>query len=423
MNRRHFLKASGVGLATVGAAHAFPSFLENVVPRTSGGTGAKQLVVIFQRGAMDGLNAVVPYFEKNYYASRSSLAIPEPQTGNPAAALDLDGKFGLNPALAAFKPLFDSGKLAVIQAVGSPDITRSHFDAQDYMESATPGRKSTTDGWLNRYLQFVPRGDATPFRGVALTQLTPRAMQGKAEVVSMSNVNAFNLQTGNVGGNVNRSFEEMYAAAATDALRGTGHETFDAINFLKKANPGQFKPENGAEYPKARLGESLRQIAQLLKANVGVEVAFTEMGGWDTHVNQGDPGAAPGRGQFSRLLTEFSQSIAAFQQDMGPRMKDVLVLTMTEFGRTVRQNGTGGTDHGHASCMFALGGNVKGGKVYTDWPGLNPSSLYEGRDLQVTTDFRDVFAEVLTRHLGDRDLKPVLPGYTIDERKFRGFIG
>ncbi|MBX7220587.1 MAG: DUF1501 domain-containing protein [Blastocatellia bacterium] len=424
MTRRYFLKSAGLGLTVMGASQFLPGFLHGATGAVSADTAkaasGKQLVVIFQRGAADGLNIVVPFAERAYYDMRPGLAIPEPNKTNPAAALDLDGKFGLNPALAALKPLFDTGQLAAIHAVGSPDNTRSHFDAQDYMESATPGRKSTQDGWLNRYLQTVAQPGATPFRAVSMTQLTPRAMQGKADVIAMSNINDFTLKTGAGGGSVNQSFEQMYAQATTDALRGTGHETFDAVNFLKKANPGQYRVANGAQYPKGKFGEAMRQIAQLIKANVGLEVAFTDMGGWDTHINQGAPGAP--NNQLARLLKELGDSLAAFHQDLGDRMKNVVVVTMTEFGRTVRQNGTGGTDHGHGSNMFILGGTVKGGKVYGKWPGLSSNDLYEGRDLAVTTDFRDVFAEVLLRHLGDKNLKPVLPEYAIDERRFLGVL-
>ena len=425
MTRRNFIQTAGLGVAAIGTSSLMPNILTGFSGSVSADaktkTSSKVLVCLFQRGAADGLNIVVPFTERSYYDLRPTLAIPEPKSGNPKAAINLDGKFGFHPTLAPLKPYFDKGQLAVIHAAGSPDATRSHFDAQDYMESGTPGRKSTTDGWLNRYLAASVEPGDTPFRGVALTQLTPRSMQGAADVVAMANIGSFNLRAGS-NSSVKSSFEEMYAQSATDALRGTGHDTFDAVNFLRKANPEQFKVENGADYPRGELGNSLRQIAQLIKADVGLEVAFAEMGGWDTHNNQGDPGNGQGVGRLSRLLRDFGGSLAAFAQDLGPRMQDVVVLTMTEFGRTARQNGTGGTDHGHASCMFVLGGPVKGGKVYGQWPGLGANDLYEGRDLAVTTDFRDVVAEVLTRHMGAHNLRSVLPGYTVNEKNFRGLL-
>ncbi len=421
-SRRDFVRWGVAGAGLFGAAQVFPAWIlggEAFARETPSATGRKRLVVVFQRGAMDGLNAVVPFGDRSYYDLRPALAVPPPGKGT-ASALDLDGKFGLNPALSALHPLFSDGRLAIVEAVGSPDKTRSHFDAQDYMESATPGRKSSPDGWLNRYLQTKPVKGATPFRAVAMTQLTPRAMQGRADVVSMTNISDFTLRAGANGGRVSASFEEMYAQAAADALRGAGRETLEAVKVLKRADPARLQPENGARYPKTRFGDAMRQTAQLMKADIGVEVVFTETGGWDTHVNQGTPNQP--FGQLSRLLKEFGDGLGAFYQDLGARMKDTLVLTMTEFGRTARQNGTGGTDHGHAACMFAMGGGVKGGKVYGEWPGLKPNDLYEGRDLAVTTDFRDVFAEVLATHLGASDLAAILPGYQANPRKFLGFL-
>lgn len=427
IHRRDFLKLGATGLGTLAAAHAMPEVLANLLTgRVSADAGKangpkKQLVVIFQRGAMDGLNALVPFYDDNYYSMRPTLAVPRPKKGEAVSALDLDGRFGLNSNLAAFLPLFQSGKLAAITAVGSPDTTRSHFDAQDYMESGTPGRKATADGWLNRYLQTSKAANATPFRAVSMTQLTPRTMQGKADVVAMGNLNDFNFRAGNATGKVTTSFEEMYAKQAADALRGTGQETVEAVKFLKKANPARFQPENGAKYPTSTFGNAMKQIGQLIKSEVGLEVAFTDIGGWDTHVNQGAPNQQ--FGALNRNLRDLGDTLGAFAQDMGPRMDNILVLTMTEFGRTVRQNGTGGTDHGHGSCMFALGAGVKGGKVYGDLPKLNSTNLYEGRDVPVTTDFRDVFAEVLSRHMNDSNLAPVLPGYPVNKSKFLNFLG
>jgi uncharacterized protein (DUF1501 family) len=419
MNRRYFIRSGGIALASFGVMSSAPTFLKRALAETLDKSGRrKTLVAIFQRGAVDGLNVVVPHGESSYYDLRPNIAIPKPD-GGAQAALNLDGYFGLHPALAAFKPLWDSKRLAIVHASGSPDNTRSHFDAQDYMESATPGIKSTQDGWLNRYLQAQPDPQKSLFRAVSMTQNMPRAMQGKASALAISNLADFSIRAGQSSAAVQGGFEEIYGdKAVNDALRGTGKETFAAINYLKQVNPAQYKPENGAEYPRTPFGNSLLQIAQLIKAGVGLEVAFTDIGGWDTHVNEGNQ-----QGQLGNLLRPFSNAIAAFHIDLGQRMDDVVVLTMSEFGRTARENGNRGTDHGHANAMFVLGNSVRGGKVYGDWPGLKSDKLYEGRDLALTTDFRDVFGEIATRHLGAKDLKAIFPGYAGDASKFRGVLG
>jgi uncharacterized protein (DUF1501 family) len=419
MNRRFFLKSSGVALASLGAATQAPSFLARALAQS--GSRRKVLIAIFQRGAMDGLNAVIPYGDQDYYSLRPNLAVPRPQSSaavSAPAAIDLDGHFALHPALAPFKPIYDAGQLAIIHAVGSPDSTRSHFDAQDYMEIATPGVKSTPDGWLNRLLQAKPDGQATPFRAVAMGATLPRTLQGRAPSLAMTNLNDFAIRAGGgQAGALQSGFEALYEQSANDALRGTGRETFEAVKLLKRVNPAQYQPSAAARYPRGRFGESLRQVAQLIKSDIGLEVAFTDIGGWDTHANQG-----AGQGQLANRLTEFSQGIAALYADLQERAGDVVILTMTEFGRTARENGNRGTDHGHASCMFVLGGEVKGGKVYGQWPGLKGGQLHEGRDLALTTDFRDVFAEVAARHLGVRDTSTIFPGHQVKVANFRNFI-
>jgi uncharacterized protein (DUF1501 family) len=416
MNRRYFIKGSSIALASFGMMVSAPKFLQRALVETAPGAKRKTLIAIFQRGAVDGLNMVVPYGESSYYDMRPNIAIPKPN-GGAEAALDLDGFFGIHPSLAPFKPLWDSKRLAIVHAAGSPDNTRSHFDAQDYMESATPGVKSTQDGWLNRYLQSKSDPEKSLFRAVSMTQNMPRAMQGKAPTLAISNLADFNIRAGQSSASVQGGFEAMYDdKLVKDALRGTGRETFEAINYLKQVNPAQYKPENGASYPQNQFGNSLRQIAQLIKAGVGLEVAFTDVGGWDTHVNEGNQ-----QGQLSNLLRNFGSAIAALYTDLGQRMDDVVILTMSEFGRTARENGNRGTDHGHANAMFVLGNSVRGGKVYCDWPGLKSDKLYEGRDLALTTDFRDVFGEVAARHLGAGNLKDVFPGY--EAKKFRGVLG
>jgi uncharacterized protein (DUF1501 family) len=419
INRRYFLKSGTIALASIGVMHSAPSFLERIAMAgglTSSNGRRKTLIAIFQRGAVDGLNMVVPYGEREYYSLRPTLAIPKPKSGDEAA-IDLDGFFGFHPSLASLKPLWDSRRLAIVNAVGSPDNTRSHFDAQDYMESATPGVKSTRDGWLNRYLQTNPDSKSSPFRAVSMTQNLPRTMQGRAPAVAINNLSDFSIRAGASSASVQGGFESIYEDSANDVLKGTGKETFEAVNFLKQVNPSQYRPENGAQYPRTPFGNSLLQISQLIKAGVGLEVAFTEMGGWDTHSNQGNS-----RGQLANLLQQFGSGLAALAVDLGKRMDDVVILTMSEFGRTVRENGTRGTDHGHANAMFVIGNSVRGGKVLGQWPGLRNGDLFEGRDLALTTDFRDVFAEIAQKHLASANLSKVFPGYAGGSSKYRGVL-
>ena len=416
MNRRYFIKSGGIALASFGVVTSAPSFLRRALAETAAGK-RKTLIAIFQRGAVDGLNVVVPYGEHSYYDVRPSIAIPKPN-GGAEAAINLDGFFGLHPALDSFKPLWDSKRLAIVHACGSPDNTRSHFDAQDYMESGTPGVKSTGDGWLNRYLQSKAETQKSLFRAVSMTQNMPRVMQGKAPALAISNLADFNIRAGQSSAAVQGGFEAIYDQTVDTALHNTGKETFEAINYLKQVNPGQYKPENGANYPPTPFGNALRQTAQLIKAGVGLEVAFADIGGWDTHVNEGNQ-----QGQLSNLLRQFSVAIAALYVDLGQRMDDVVILTMSEFGRTARENGNRGTDHGHANAVFILGNPVRGGKVYGEWPGLKSEQLYEGRDLALTTDFRDVFGEIAAKHLGASNLSSIFPGYTASASKLRGFLG
>jgi len=411
VTRRIFLKSGGVAMLGLSA---LPSFLQRAVAATPM-PNRKKLVVLFQRGAADGLNTVVPFAESNYYRLRPTIAIPEPRRGGEAAAIDLDGFFGLHPSLAPLEPLFKQQHLAIVHAAGSPDTTRSHFDAQDFMESGTPGLKSTEDGWLNRALLVQPELGTSPFRAVAMGASLPRTLRGTAPAVALPDVRQFQViaQSPIVEG----GFEALYAQTVDKALRGTGTETFEAIDMLRKANPSRFQPENGADYPRSRFGQSLQQIAQMIKADIGLEVCFLDSGGWDNHVNEGGV-----QGQLANLLRDLGQGLTAFYRDMGDRMENIVVVTMSEFGRTAHENGNRGTDHGHANCMFVMGGPVKGGKVYGRWPGLGPGQLYEGRDLALTTDFRSVLGEVISKHIGSKDLKTVFPGFDNDSRKFPGLL-
>jgi uncharacterized protein (DUF1501 family) len=414
-SRRYFLKQGSI--AMVGLS-AMPAFLQRAVASTNG-TGKKQLVVLFQRGAADGLNIVVPFGEPNYYRMRPTIAIPQPHRGGTDATIDLDGFFGLHPSLAPLEPLFHKNQLAIVHAAGSPDPTRSHFDAQDFMESGTPGVKATEDGWLNRAIETIPEENASPFRAVAMGPNLPRMLHGSASAIALPDLKQFKVmpQSAALASTVEGGFEAMYAQTVDHALHGTGTETFEAIDMLRKVDPGRYAPENGAQYPTSRLGQSLQQIGQLLKSNIGVEVLFVDCGGWDNHVNEGGV-----QGQLSNLLKDLGAGLAAFHQDMGDRMQEIVVVTMSEFGRTAKENGNRGTDHGHANCMFLMGGDVKGGRVYGKWPGLADHQLNEGRDLALTTDFRLIVSEILDRHLGVTDLKTVFPGFEADRRHFPGLI-
>ena len=416
--RRTFLKGGALACVALGAA---PRFLVRTALAQERAGKPKVLIAIFQRGAVDGLSMVVPHGDPDYYSSRGSIAIARPAPGTADAAVDLDGFFGLHPALAPLKPLWDDRRLAVVHACGSPDTTRSHFDAQDYMESGTPGVKSTADGWLARGLAAMPaREPASPFRAVSLGAALPRVLRGEVGAVAMSSVADFDVretaQPMAAGGGARQGFESLYEQGVRDLLYGTGRETFEAVKMLKAAAPQSLAPANGAVYPRGRFGDSLRQIGQLIRADVGLEVAFADVGGWDTHAGQGNE-----RGQLATRLREFGEGLAALHRDLGPRMSGVVVLTMSEFGRTVRENGNRGTDHGHATAMLVLGGPVKGARVYGRWPGLRREQLYEGRDLAVTTDFRALFTEVAVRHLG-APAEPLFPGFSARPGSLRGLL-
>jgi len=410
ITRRIFLRNSA--LAIVGTA-AIPAFLTRAAYGTEEpGTKNKRLVVIFQRGAADGLNIVVPHGEPTYYAMRPTINIPR------NSVIDLDGFFGLHPSVSAFQPLWQQRHLAIVHAAGSPDPTRSHFDAQDFMESGTPGMKATSDGWLNRALHSLPPPKSA-FRAIALGPSLPRIISGSEPAVAVNNISDFRVG----GRNPNaapfaNTFEAMYEQSVDSVLHGTGQETFEAVKMLKSADPAHYMPAAGANYPGGSFGDSLKQLAQLIKANLGVQVAFADIGGWDHHVNEGNT-----QGQIANLLRDFSQSLAAFWIDLGDLAEDTVVVTMSEFGRTARENGNRGTDHGHANVMFVMGGSVKGGKVYGKWPGLDQSQLYEGRDLAVTTDFRRVLGEAVYRHLGNKDLNTLFPGFENQPAQFLHFLG
>jgi uncharacterized protein (DUF1501 family) len=405
LTRRVFLRGGAMVMAGMGAA---PSWLA----RAAEGAGGKRkiLVAIFQRGAADGLNVVVPFAEKRYYELRPTIGIPAPSaSGAPNTAIDLDGRFALNPALQPLKALWDKQQLAIVEATGSPDPTRSHFDAQDQMESGTPG-KTSSDGWLNRALS--PAGPETsPVRAIAVGAQLPRTMRGARSAIAVAATGNDVQQSQNSGPDTS-ILESMYAKSGDQPLARTGNDAFAALKIIRSiAQQPNVQLPGGPSTPQynqgGELGRSLRQIAQLIKADVGVEAAFAEIGGWDHHGNENP--------QLSNLLRQFGTALAAFSQDMGDRMADVVVVTMSEFGRTAQENGNAGTDHGHGDVMMVLGGPVRGGKVYGKWPGLEKEQLFEGRDLAVTTDYRDVLGELVSGHLGQKNLAQVFPGYQIGE--------
>jgi uncharacterized protein (DUF1501 family) len=415
LTRRFFLRGSAIAMVGMGQA---PIWLAQAA--ASEGRKRKTLVAIFMRGAADGLNIVVPFGDPGYREVRPTLGLqpPRPQDDNQnngpfGPVIDLDGKFGLHPGLRHFKELWDRKELAIVEAAGSPDPSRSHFDAQDYMESGTPGK--TGNGWLNRALGD-PGPAASPLRAVALSSRIPRTLRGEYDAVALGNMQDFNIS------DQERLaiLRNMYSLTPDATMRRTGSDAFAAMKMLQSmakeqapngaglaliaAVAGGPLQNNRPSYNMGgQLGRNLQELARLIKADAGVEAAFAEVDGWDHHQNENS--------QLPNLLNQFSNAIAAFSQDLGDRMEDVVIVTMSEFGRTVEENGTGGTDHGHGSLMMVIGGSVQGGKIYGEWPGLEREQLFEGRDLAVTTDFRTVLSELVRGHLGRNDLSLVFPGF------------
>lgn len=412
VSRRGFLKGGGLALFGVGLMGGIPGFLAEAAARDKIVPLYKRrrvLVCIFQRGAMDGLMAVAPFADPDFQSARPSLYMPAAKNVNQQPLIDLDGRFGLHPGMKSFEPLFREKRLAIVHGIGSPNNTRSHFDAQDYMESGTPFNKGTSSGWLNRAVGLLGHDALTPFSAVSLTAALPRSFYGDNPCVAIGNLQDFSVQLrGNpAGANMAaRSFEDLYDQTTPGLLRETGKESFEAMKMLQKADIKNYQSAAGAAYPSSPLGSALKQIAQLIKMDVGLEIAFTESGGWDTHFAQGT-----GNGVFARNAADFSASIAAFWTDLDAYQDDVTLMTMTEFGRTVHENGTGGTDHGRASCNFILGNHVNGGMVHGSVKPLAIENLEDGRDLAVTTDFRGVFSEVADSHLKISDNKVLFPGW------------
>jgi uncharacterized protein (DUF1501 family) len=387
--RRELLKACGV-LGAFGLARGAWAQPRN----------GKVLVTLFMRGGVDGLSMVPPYGDAAYAALRPSLKLDAPGVGGDDAALELDRTFGLHPAMAALLPLYRSGQLCAVHAVGQRSPTRSHFDAQDHLESGLEGQTGN-DGWLNRALVELPLS-ASAFRAVAVQNGVPLSLQGPQSAVAFPSLKDFHV---GAGASASAGFEALYAQAVDEALRTRGAEAFQGMQALSDANLAQLPARNGAVYPATPLGRRLHDIARLIIGEVGLQVAATEAGGFDTHLGQG-----AGKGQLATKLKDLADAVAAFATDLGDQLKNVCLVTMTEFGRTARENGTRGTDHGTASAMLVLGGGVRGGRVVSDWPGLEPRQLFESRDLRATLDIRSVLAELLTTHLEISKVDRALPG-------------
>ena len=397
MLRRNLLKSAawaGAGLLPAmvpigGSAWAAASASPQPHPR--------RLVVIFLRGAVDGLNVVVPYADAGYYRARSSIALASP--GDPAGVIDLDGRFGLHPVLAPLEPMWKSGTLGFVHACGSTDPTRSHFDAQDYMESATPGRKSTPDGWMNRLLGTI--ADDVPTRAVSVGPVLPRIYAGPNRVASIAVGAAADRPLAVERPNIAAAFGQLYAG--DDKMSQAYRDSLKARREVRLAldpavgeglSAEMMAASNGAPLPNGFPNDAAR-LAKLMRNDSRVQLAFMALGGWDTHAGQG-----AATGQLANRLQPLGAGLAALASGLGPVFDQTIVVVMSEFGRTARQNGNGGTDHGHGNVMWLLGGQMAGGRVLGQWPGLADDSLHEGRDLAVTTDFRDVLCSVARQHLG-----------------------
>ncbi len=408
-------------------------FLHNWMPRLAfapphQAARGDVLVCVFQRGGMDGLNALVPMGDSDYYRLRPTIAIGAPKAGDDKSAIDLDGFFGLHPALAPLKQIYDAGQLAPIHACGSPDPTHSHFDAMDAMERGTPGAHALGSGWLGRHLATLNTGNTSPLRAVGMGGMLQGALRGPVSATSLKSIADFHLQGRKKKNNdaeiqrMQQALMALYALPTDNSsasllstpLHNAATQVDEVFDLLSKIDVAGYIPANHAQYPDGDFGRGMMQIAQIIKADVGLEVACVDIGGWDTHAGQG--GAV---GQLAGLLGELGQGLGALWADLGEQVKTVTVITMSEFGRRVKENGSGGTDHGHANAMFLMGGGVVGKKVHGDWPGLSTTKLDGPGDLALTTDYRDVLSEVLSKRLGNTVIRDVFPDYT---PKMRGVV-
>jgi uncharacterized protein (DUF1501 family) len=410
VNRREFFQMSGM-VGVIGASQSlFPRWMPQLAFRSPERMAAGRgdvLVNIFLRGGMDGLSVVAPFAEgANYYDVRPTIAVPEP--GRPNGAIDLDGRFGLHPTLAPLKEIYDQQHLAIVHATGSIDPSRSHFDAMTFMEAGVPGNKTLNTGWIGRHLQAAAWQNDSPFRAVGMGAMIPAALRGPITPLSIRSIADFHFRgREDELQRLQQAISSLYTIQApTNQLERQAGLVFKTIATLDQLQATDYQPANGAQYPDDEFGLGLKQVAQLIKADVGLEVACVDLGGWDTHENQGTLA-----GEFNTLLTTLSNGLAAFYHDLRDYMAGVTVVTMSEFGRRAHENGSQGTDHGHGNVMFLMGGGVNGGQVHARWPGLAPEALDDG-DLAITTDYRDVLAEVVSRRLRNPALDQIFPGHT-----------
>ncbi|MBI5931513.1 MAG: DUF1501 domain-containing protein [Chloroflexi bacterium] len=411
-SRREFTKTLGMAGVVGLSSTLFPRWMPRMAFRPKRQTTPGDvLVVIFQRGGMDGLNVVVPFGEgANYYDRRPTIAIPEPD-GSDQTALDLDGFFGLHPALKPLHDVYQTGQLAVVHAAGSPDPSRSHFDAMEFMERGTPGEKTTMSGWVNRHLQSSAWLNDSPFRAIGMGTMVPSSLRGSVSALALQSIADFHLSgRDDQLAVVQRTLAGLYSVAApSDALGIQAAEVFASSDVLVRLGQAGYIPQYDAAYPDSDFGRGLQQIAQLIKSNVGLEVACVDSGGWDTHEDEGGVD-----GYLAGNLSDLGQGLAAFYTDLQDYMANVTVVTMSEFGRRVDENASGGTDHGHGNCMFVMGGGVNGG-VYADWPGLQDEALDDG-DVSITTDYRDVLSEILMKRVMNPAIDQIFPNYTPNAR-------
>ncbi|MEO0686813.1 MAG: DUF1501 domain-containing protein, partial [Cyanobacteria bacterium J06649_11] len=385
MKRRQFIQQAGIfsasSLITVGT--------NALVSRSiAANPNSKRLIVIFLRGAVDGLSVVVPYTENAYYQARKRIAIPQPD--KPGGVLDLDGKFGLHPSLAALMPLWKQKSLAFVHACGSPESTRSHFDAQEYMETGTPGIKNTKDGWMNRLLAKMTQ-ENNPIQAVNVGSNIPRILSGKKAIATIPAGRRVAKRLPIDNPQLTRAFDKLYSG--NDALSKAYRDARQSREALMESDVEMQMANNGAPLPKG-FSRDAQRLARLMVRDSRIELAFLALGGWDTHINQGNT-----KGQLSQRLQRLGDGLATLQKELGEVYKYTNIIVLSEFGRTVKENGNGGTDHGHGNVMWLLGGNIRGGQIYGKFPGLSNNQLYQGRDLAITTDFRDVIATVLQNHM------------------------
>jgi uncharacterized protein (DUF1501 family) len=404
VRRREFIQQ---GALILGSLPLFPPRLRAGLKAAA--ASSPVLVQVFLRGGADGLNIVVPYADPDYRNIRPALAIGPP--GEEHGALDLDGFFGLHPRLTGLHSLFQQGNLAVISACGSHHPTRSHFDAMDVMETGG-GLMKLDEGWLNRYLQ-ASQSEGGVFRAVALNPTLPLTLSGEAEALALSGLEALQVSESPQMSTYLEAVEELYSSRS-DHLGRVSRSALEAIRLGGSVlDPSSYTPDPAADYGDSEFGRSLRAVAQMIKADVGVEVAAVDLAGWDTHTNQGDGDT----GELANALGTLDRGLQAITVDLGSLLDRVVIIVMTEFGRTAEQNGSGGTDHGHGASVFVLGGRVQGGRIYGDWPGLKSHQLYEARDLAVTTDYRRILGEALESHMECRALELVFPDYDFSAEK------